>query len=184
MHPDRLAASARTHKSLIMFFLRARIVDGGRILIRNEVCPNVTGRAQTRVHDFLLGDRVAQRPHDRTRGSCSAGRASPLTNSGSGRRDALRAGPGGRICRPRETLVPDHVRGEGCIPRGCRHGDDASRLVAHGPGVSNSITIFFFDPCYRPATGLCAGSADSVCGWRRRRASPVPLDSRSLPAYH
>ncbi|MGF6600878.1 hypothetical protein P3T23_005617 [Paraburkholderia sp. GAS448] len=29
-----------------MFFLRARILDGGRILIRNEVCPNVTGQAQ------------------------------------------------------------------------------------------------------------------------------------------
>ncbi|SOE68583.1 hypothetical protein SAMN05446635_3355 [Burkholderia sp. OK233] len=47
MQPDRLAASATTHKSLIMVFLRAQIVDGGRILIRNEVCPNVTGRAQT-----------------------------------------------------------------------------------------------------------------------------------------
>jgi hypothetical protein len=46
MQPDRLAASATTHKSLIMFFLRARILDGGRILIRNEVCPNVTGQAQ------------------------------------------------------------------------------------------------------------------------------------------
>lgn len=50
MQPDRLAASATTHKSLIMFLLRARIVDGGRILIRNEVCPNVTGRAQTFDH--------------------------------------------------------------------------------------------------------------------------------------
>lgn len=47
MQPDRLAASATTHKSLIMFFLRARIVEGGRILIRNEVCPKVTGRTQT-----------------------------------------------------------------------------------------------------------------------------------------
>ena len=47
MQPDRLAASATTHKSLIMFFLHARIVVGGPILIRNEVCPNVTGRAQT-----------------------------------------------------------------------------------------------------------------------------------------
>jgi hypothetical protein len=46
MQPDRPAASATTHKSLIMFFLPARIVEGGRILIRNEVCPNVTGRAR------------------------------------------------------------------------------------------------------------------------------------------
>ncbi|WP_133667802.1 hypothetical protein [Paraburkholderia sp. BL10I2N1] len=30
-----------------MFFLRARILDGGSILNRNEVCPNVTGQAQT-----------------------------------------------------------------------------------------------------------------------------------------
>jgi hypothetical protein len=45
--------------------------------------------------------------------------------------------PGGHR-RPRETLVPDRVHGEGCIPCGCRHGDDASPLVAHGPGDSES----------------------------------------------
>jgi hypothetical protein len=47
MQPDRPAASATTHKSLIMFFLRARIVDGGGNPIRNEVCPNVTDRPPT-----------------------------------------------------------------------------------------------------------------------------------------
>lgn len=47
----------------------------------------------------------------------------------------LRDCPGGS-CRPRETLVPGRVQGVVCIPRGYRHDDDASPLMAHGLGDS------------------------------------------------
>lgn len=63
MQPDRPAASATAHKSLIMICLRARIVDGARIPIRNEVCPKVTVRKEIirrmiGVSDSLGRDRV------------------------------------------------------------------------------------------------------------------------------